>query len=1170
LWIVRKMTRQDSESEGKAEEEIKQEFFSSMSNGTSLSPQSLIDTDHRREELNRDQLKNEIALRLQQGQRPNRGEYLLRFPAYQQLIVEVFDELERILFGSDGQFSFATVPNQTGVGNDDRETSKTPPGSSSAAARLPLIGNYCVIREIAKGGMGVVYQATHVQLGRLVALKMIRTDYLVDRSIVERFTTEAKAVARLDHPNIVPVYDFGEFEGQPYYAMAFVDGESLAERVSRDGPISPATAGKMMIEIVAAVQHAHERGIIHRDIKPQNILVQEVDKVQVTDFGLAKLQDTNSTLTREGQVLGTPAYMSPEQAAGDSTSNGERSDIYSLGATLYYLLTARPPFQAAGLNEILRQVMDVEPIRLRQLDPSLPRDLETICLKCLAKAPELRYSTAAAMGDDIKRWLNGEPIHARRSGIVRNLWLWCRRKPVVAALAATAALAAVLGIMTMLERQRRFLIESEVAARKDVVVAEAGAILENGRKFLAAEDYENARAERQKLVGMEPELQGQVASVELIHAFTNQLDAIRDFEIARVQRCGMPSCKFDYVNFSPVDILRRLGLDFSSQSVSELSERIAQTDIDEEIVAALDDWALVLSETVNDPYREYLPKLIEVCNSIDKDEKRKGIRATLLGDYKAKPQDIPKLSSDELRKLKPTSIVFLASVLAKAGQKEQAIELLSEGFLAYPDNFWLNLRLAEIAREFSGSMADVRLKHLEIARVLRPYNTVLIHNLVSEYARQNRIQNSKQLLTAAIENSPDDPFLHHAFALLYHTHINDLEEAQKIYDRNIELFPNFVQSYLNLAGIVANKGDLKRARVLLDTALPIQLKKCEGANVDSAEIYNLAFVYYRMWELHDGKVGSEGHLRLRELTLGKLREVLPFDRDGLYSSLLMAGLLKAAAECESLNLVDEQLAYLKEALPLVSGDEHWNVLNQLAAFYFSKGDLEASRKFIGQAAEKLPKKNDMAAANILVLGAIVHAAISDRLQTENPIQNLLLRQSTENKAVRYLRQAMDIKYFEPLPFGLMLSTREDFRPLDESPLFWEVVLDSFRLGFVEDIESAEEPSSPAYYLAARASIKLASMMDEEAGSLGGSSAFELRLQAYRWITKKITVLREAVNTQKIDPKFVKNALNLWKRDPGWEPVRKVNRLETLPPAERDMWAKFWKEVDDVAELSTKR
>jgi tetratricopeptide (TPR) repeat protein/tRNA A-37 threonylcarbamoyl transferase component Bud32 len=1162
------MSSQHSDIKQNALEEIKQRFLSSLSSGTPICIESLVDTNAALDELHHELLKIEIGWRLQQGQRPSRAEYLLRFPSNQQLVLTVFQDIENLLFGNAEELSFATVPHQQATEVLARDASIDPSVSDNAMTRLPQLGGYRVVREIARGGMGIVYQATDTQLGRNVAIKMIRGDYVVDRSIVERFTTEAKAVAKLDHPNIVPVYDFGEFEGQPFFAMAYVDGESLADRVLRDGPLPPATAAKMMIDIIAAVQHAHDRGIIHRDIKPQNILIQGSGKVQVTDFGLAKFQDTNSTLTRNGQILGTPAYMPPEQAVGDSSSYGERADIYSLGATLYYLLTARPPFQAAGLNEILRQVIDVEPIRLRQLDPSLPKDLETICLKCLAKDPQLRYPTASAMGDDLKRWLNGEPILAKRSGVARNVWMWCRRKPVAAGFTATAVLATFLGIMTMLERGRRLFVESEVALKKTAVLAQAEEILENGRELLISEDYEAARAERQKLLGMEPELSGQTASISRIQDFANELDAIRDFEIARVQRCGMPACKFDYVNFSPVHILERLELDFGTQTAADLSGRIAQTDIQEEIIAALDDWSLVITETVNDPYKDYLPKLIEVCNLVDNDDTRKKIRSTLLGDKKAIPQSISQISANELRELKPTSIVFMASALAKAGHTQQAIDLLSEGFLIYPDNFWINLRLAEVARGFRKSLAALRLKHLEVARALRPYNTVLIHNLASEYAHQDRIEDSRQLLNAAIEHSPDDPYLHHAYALLYHGHLNDLDEAVKIYNRNIVLFPDFCQSYLNLAGITADKGDLRKARSLLKTALEIQLKRCEPQNTGKAESYNLAFLYYMMWSVNSGSSDTVEVLRLRNLTLDKLREVLPFDRDGLYSSLLVTALLKAAAESENMNMIDQQLAYLREAIPLDAAEDHWEVLDRLARIDFSKGDLESSQKLISQAAEKLPADDEMSAANVLVFAGIVNAAIADKLGSESPTENLIARHSTKEKAVRYLRQAKEMNFFKPLPFGIMLSTKQEYRPLYDSPLFWELVVDSFRQGLVDDVENAEEPASPAYYFAAQAAIKLSGLLSAKADAPVAQSPFELRLQAHQWITKKISILGKAVNTKQLEFAYVNRALKLWKNDPGWIPVRDVEGLAQLSPAESEMWKAFWKEVDNVQELTT--
>ena len=313
-------------------------------------------------------------------------------------------------------------------------------------------GDYELNHEIARGGMGVVYQARQVSLERDVALKMIANGALANDEQVERFRTEARAAAKLDHPGIVPVYEVGESGGQHFYSMALVSGESLHERVQREGPLPPKEAAVVLKATAEAVHFGHVSGIIHRDVKPQNILLDGDDAPRITDFGLAK--HNGSELTADGQLLGTPSYMPPEQAEAKHHRIGVQSDVYSLGATLYYVLTGRPPFQAASTPETLRQVVETEPVPPRRLNPAIPRDLETICLKCLRKNPASRYSDAEALADDLGRWIDRKPILARRVSTIEKTVLWCRRRPVVVGL--MTAVVVIVAVSAFLgARQRR-------------------------------------------------------------------------------------------------------------------------------------------------------------------------------------------------------------------------------------------------------------------------------------------------------------------------------------------------------------------------------------------------------------------------------------------------------------------------------------------------------------------------------------------------------------------------------------------------------------------------------------------------------------------------------------------------------------------------------------------
>jgi WD40 repeat protein/tRNA A-37 threonylcarbamoyl transferase component Bud32 len=331
-----------------------------------------------------------------------------------------------------------TRPFVPGGGSDN----KLPRQAEDASS----FGDYELLQPIAHGGMGVVYRARQKKLNRIVALKMILTGQLASEEEVQRFYTEAEAAAQLDHSGIVPIYEVGKQQGQHYFSMAMMEGGSLADRV-KHAPLPPREAARLVRQVAEAVDYAHKRGIIHRDLKPANILMDKSGHPKVSDFGLAKQVTGGSHLTITGQVVGTPSYMPPEQAAGKIDAIGPGADIYSLGAVLYRLLTGRPPFEAASAMETLKQVLEQEPVSPRQLNTGVPRDLETICLKCLQKAPEKRYGSALALAEDLDHYLAGEPIRARPVGRVERVGRWCRRNRMVAALMAGIALSLVAGII---------------------------------------------------------------------------------------------------------------------------------------------------------------------------------------------------------------------------------------------------------------------------------------------------------------------------------------------------------------------------------------------------------------------------------------------------------------------------------------------------------------------------------------------------------------------------------------------------------------------------------------------------------------------------------------------------------------------------------------------------
>src|SRR5438128_1611998 len=331
--------------------------------------------------------------------------------------------------------------------SDDANAVPRGKSTSHAAELLGELGDYELLEEIGRGGQGVVFCARQKSLNRTVALKVIGLGQWASKAHLKRFRREAEAAASLEHPGIVPIHEVGERDGSCYFSMKFIEGGQLDEMVRRQ-PMPIRQAAELIAKVARTVHYAHEHGILHRDIKPGNILLDAKGEPHLTDFGLARLLETESTVTRTLEVMGTPSYMAPEQALGENAAVSSATDVYGLGAVLYQLLTGQPPFAGGTTYETIKLLLDTEPRQPRLLNPKIDRDLSTICLKCLEKDPKRRYSSALALAEDLERWLKHEPIQARRTGIFTRGRKWLRRNPTTAVMVASlVALAAVVGAM---------------------------------------------------------------------------------------------------------------------------------------------------------------------------------------------------------------------------------------------------------------------------------------------------------------------------------------------------------------------------------------------------------------------------------------------------------------------------------------------------------------------------------------------------------------------------------------------------------------------------------------------------------------------------------------------------------------------------------------------------
>jgi len=451
----------------------------------------------------------------ERGEKPNRQEILDRHPDLADVLHEFFAEQDRFHdatrpIGDPADPHWSLPPPDTALlGLDDARSGDDSPGSGAtslprdsatpppAGTKVRSFGDYELIAELGRGGMGIVLQARQRSLNRPVAVKMIRAGRRASSDDLLRLRNEAEAVANLDHPNIIPIYEVGEHRGHSYFAMKLVEGGTLAQRLE-EYAANPRAAAKAMATVARAVHHAHQRGVLHCDLKPSNILLDAGGQPHVSDFGLATRIKGDRRLTESGAILGSPPYMAVEQLPGHKAAVTTATDVYGLGAVLYALLTKRPPFQADSVEDILEQVKEWTPEPPGAINRLVDRDLEAICLKCLNKDPPRRYASALDLALDLDRWLAGEPIAARPVGSAERAWRWCRRNPAVAGAVGTAAAALVaVAVISVLyaSRQRQFAVEQFKATREITVLANGlEESLTESNRLLAIRNFERAQA----------------------------------------------------------------------------------------------------------------------------------------------------------------------------------------------------------------------------------------------------------------------------------------------------------------------------------------------------------------------------------------------------------------------------------------------------------------------------------------------------------------------------------------------------------------------------------------------------------------------------------------------------------------------------------------------------
>ena len=563
------------------------------------------------------------------------------------------------------------------------------PGSGTrsfepADGRFPQISGYDIEAILGRGGMGIVYKARHLRLGRVVALKMLQAGAYAGAHEQARFQREAQVVAGLRHANIVQVYDVGDDDGCPFFTMELLEGGSLVQALA--GTPQPARhAAALLVMLAQAVQVAHESGIVHRDLKPGNILLTADGTPKVADFGLALHFRGEAALTLSGARMGTPSYMAPEQVSGKAGTIGPAADIYALGALFYEMLTGRPPFRGETASETERQVVHDEPVSPRRLNSKLPRDLDTICVKCLAKEPERRYSSAAALADDLRRFGEGRPIQARPVSFSEHLWRWCRRNPAAGALVATAlalvALAAGGGFW--LERQQAERRE-ETARREGRQTQATEAALEKAADLERQGRWPEARA----VLEGAPTLLDNAAPAHLRERLRRaradietaaELEEIRLSLSATSPPARTPPRSAGHLY---ADAFRKYGIDLRELEPAEA--RVRRSAIRDTLLGFLYDWLYWAPEADRDGLRALLDRA-------DDDNWRRAYREVLTD---REPRKVKQLAAAPDAPAQPPVVLSgLGGLLLGGDQPEEALTLLREAQQRNPADFWINIVL---------------------------------------------------------------------------------------------------------------------------------------------------------------------------------------------------------------------------------------------------------------------------------------------------------------------------------------------------------------------------------------------------------------------------------------------------------------------------------------------
>jgi serine/threonine-protein kinase len=1020
----------------------------------------------------------------------------------------------------------------------------TGPITPEPPAGSPQIPGYEVEAVLGQGGMGVVYRARQRALGRPVAIKMLLAGPFASSQELGRFRRETAALACLRHPNIVQVYDAGDAEGRPYFAMELVEGGSLAQKLA--GAPQPARAAAALVSTLAgAVEVAHKSGIVHRDLKPANILLTADGTPKVSDFGLARRLDGEDGLTRTGSPLGTPSYMAPEQAQGGADVVGPAADVYALGAILYELLTGRPPFRAETAAETIRQVMDRDPVPPSRLNSTVPRDLETVCLKCLQKEPRRRYATAAALADDLGRFQRGEAIAARPEGPVARLARRVRRRP-----ALSAAVAASVLLLCVVVGGGLWVLSDRAADRRAKDAADAATEqaaegdVEEMVGWLRQSSWPEARAALERAKGRV----GNRGSAELNRRMEQgrrdvelgmQLDAI--VRNAYDTRDGTP-------NFSSSEeflaAFRGAGLGEAYDDPEVVAARIRESHICNALVVALDQWA---SFTGNLRMVDWMR---EVARRADPDS----------ADWRKRAGDPANWQDDaafaRLLETAPVASRAIPTLLAGEGRMaaggQDTTPRLKRIQATYPGDFRVNFRLGYVLAGQSNHGEAVR--YHQAALAARPGSIIGYHSLGESLQALGRNEEALEHYEHALKLAPTASYIR-VNLIIFLLQLGRPAEAEVHLQRLLALDPKYVGDNRTLRAVLIRGGRVDEALYAWKAA------------IKAYPAHDISYGYAEFCLF----LGREGEYRRARQDLlaafGRHPYLSPFTAERVARACL---LLPASGDELRTAVTLAERAVAVDRTKYGAGYPCFRFAQGLAEYRQGRLDLAISTmqgdasKVLGPAprlvlAMALHKKDQVAEARKTLAAAVAsHDWRADLVRDQDDWIYHVLRREAEALILPNLPAFLAGTY-EPRDNDERLALLGVCQFTNRTHALARL----YAAAFAADPKLAEDVGTGHRFSAARAAAQAGCGLGADVPGLGEPDRRRWREQARRWLREDLAACEKTLVGPAAGRHRAAETLTRWRADPDLAGLRAPSELAKLSADERKDCLALWAEIDDL-------